>query len=86
MEVLIHKFYKNRNGNIVVIVRDLGFFTTKLVSKPVKEKLTKDLVLEIVKDYYILNKDEIDFKFIEDPECEEEVSITYYETCYGWEA
>lgn len=86
MEVLIHKFYKNRNGNIVVIVRDLGFFTTKLVSKPVKEKLTKDLVLEIVKDYYILSRDEINFKFIEDPECEEEVSIVYYETCYGWEA
>lgn len=85
MEVLIHKYYKNKNGNIIIIVRDLGCFATKLVAKATNE-LTKENVLEIVKDFYILNKDEINFKFIEDPECEEDVSITYYETCYGWEA
>lgn len=86
MDVLIHKYYKTKNNNIVVIVRDLGFFATKLVSKPTKDKLTKDLIIEIVKDFYILSKDEINIKFIKDPDCEQDVSITYYETCYGWEA
>lgn len=86
MDVLIHKYYKNKNGNVIVIVRDLGFFATKLISKPTKDKVDKETVLEIVKDFYILSKDEINIKFIEDPECEQEVSITYYETCYGWEA
>lgn len=86
MEVLIHKYFKNKNNNIVVIVRDLGCFATKLVSKPTNEKLTKDLVLEIVKDYYALSSDPINIKFVKDPDCMEDISITYYETCYGWEA
>ena len=84
MEVLIHKYFKNKNNNIVVIVRDLGFFTTRLVSKPTKAIASETIAIEIVKDFY--QEEDLDIKFVDDPDAEEEVSISYYETCYGWEA
>lgn len=84
MQVLIHKFYKNKNGNIIIIVRDLGFFATRLIAKPRKQKLIEALAIDIVKDFY--EEEDLTIKFVDDPDAEEEVSITYYETCYGWEA
>lgn len=84
MQVLINKFYKSKNGNIVVIVRDLGCFATRLIAKPRKQKLIEALAIDIVKDYY--QEENLDIKFVDDPDCMEDISITYYETCYGWEA
>ena len=84
MQVLIHKFYKSKNGNYIVIVRDPGFFATKLVAKPRKYKLIEAVAISIVQDFY--KEENLDIKFVDDPDAEEEVSITYYETCYGWEA
>ena len=86
MKVLINKFYKTKNNNIIVIVRDLGCFATKLVSKPTVAKVTEEVVIEIVKDFYDIEGDNIDIKFVDDPDAIEDVSIAYYETCYGWEA
>ena len=85
MKVLINKFYKTKNNNIIVIVRDLGCFATKLVSKPTVAKVTEEVVIEIVKDFYDMAED-INIKFVDDPDAIEDVSIAYYETCYGWEA
>lgn len=84
MEVIINKFYKTKNGRIVVIVRDLGCFATRLMTKTTKDNATEAVAIEIVKDFY--QEEDLDIKFVNDPECEEDVSITYYETCYGWEA
>lgn len=84
MQVLIHKFYKSQSGNYIVIVRDLGFFATRLVAKPRKHKLIEAVAISIVQDFY--QEENLDIKFVDDPDCEQEVSITYYETCYGWEA
>lgn len=84
MEVIINKFYKTENGRIVVIVRDLGCFATRLMTKTTKDNATKEVVIEIVKDFY--QEENLDIKFIDDPDCLEDVSISYYETCYGWEA
>lgn len=83
MQILIHKFYKSKNGNIIVIVRDLGCFATRLIAKPRKGKLIEAVVISIVQDFY---EENLDIKFVDDPDAEQEVSITYYETCYGWEA
>lgn len=84
MQVLINKFYKTKNNRIVVIVRDLGCFATRLMSKPTKAKAVEAVAIELVKDYY--QEEDLDIKFVDDPDCEEDISITYYETCYGWEA
>lgn len=84
MQVLIHKFYKSKNGNYIVIVRDLGFFTTRLIAKPRKGKLTEAVAISIVQDYY--QEEDLDIKFVDDPDAIDEISLTYYETCYGWEA
>lgn len=83
MQVLINKFYKTKNGNIIVIVRDLGCFATRLVTKPRKE-VNKEIIIEIVKDYY--EGEDINISFVDDPDCMDDISISYYETCYGWEA
>ena len=84
MEILIHKFYKTKNNRIHVIVRDLGFFATQLVSKPTKEKAIEAVAIKLVQDFY--QEEDLTIKFVNDPSCEEDISITYYETCYGWEA
>ena len=83
MEVLIHKYFKNKNNNIVVIVRDLGFFTTRLISKPTKAIASEAIALEIVKDFY--QEEDLTIKFVDDPDAMDEISLTYYETCYGWD-
>lgn len=84
MQVLIHKFYKSKNGNIVIIVRDLGCFATRLITKPKKQQLSEALAIDIVKSYYE-EEEYLDIKFVDDPDCMEDISITYYETCYGWD-
>ena len=84
MEVIINKFYKTKNNRIVVIVRDLGCFATRLMSKPTKAKAIEAVAIDIVKDFY--QEEDLIIKFMDDPEAEEDISITYYETCYGWEA
>ena len=84
MEVIINKFYKTKNNRIIVIVRDLGFFATRLISKPTKDRAIEAVAISLVQDFY--EEENLNIKFVEDPDCENEISITYYETCYGWEA
>ena len=83
MQVLINKFYKNKNNNIIVIARDLGCFAFRLISKPTKAKAIEEVAIEIVKDFY--EEEDLTIKFVDDPDCMEDISITYYETCYGWD-
>lgn len=84
MEILIHKFYKTKNNNIVVIIRYPGFCATRLIAKPRKHKLIEAVAIAIVQDF--LERNDFDIKFVDDPDCEEDVASIYYETCYGWEA
>lgn len=82
MEILIHKFYKSKNGSYVVIMREPGFCATRLVAKPRRYKLIEGVAISIVQDF--LNQKDITIKFVDDPD--DDIAITYYETCYGWEA
>jgi len=86
MKIIITNFYKTKNGNVVILFRDRMGCTVQLISKPISNNLTKEVLLNIIKDFRFCITGKYrhtELRFAIDRE--EESEITYFETCYGWD-
>jgi hypothetical protein len=88
MKVIINKAYKTKKGNVVILIREKSGFVTTLISKPILQEISKELLLNIIKDFRFCMTGKFrhtEIKFIDDINAENDSCITYFETCYGWD-
>lgn len=86
MKYTITNFYKTQKGYIVINFRDKTGFITELVAKPRNGDVSKEVILDIIKDFRFCMTGK--FRHTElrfDIDKEDESVITYFETWYGWD-
>ena len=87
-KITVTSVYKLKKGGVVINYKDRTGMVTTLATKPTRETDLHAIAIWAIKDFIKYNTGSsrhITVKFVNEPNAEEDSTITYFETCYGWD-